>query len=115
MKYLLTIPAVVTLLALATFAQDNASAETGCTSRMVTSISSRGIKIGAAMDDVLNLFASNDVERQKIRHNFSGPDNSSIGYEFFSVGTSTGSGKGSDRFEGVSGYIFAFLDRKIGG
>jgi len=84
-----------------------------CTDSTIAKISSRGIKIGESMNDLLSLFASTDEDKNKIRPNYSGPNQRSIGFEVFSAGTAGVSQP--DRFDGISGYIFYVLDDKLAG
>lgn len=112
MKVLLLI-SMITMLATATTASgQNVSFKPGeiCTNRNVEVISSREIiKIGAKIDDVLNLFASTEEEKRKIRSNSSGRKRTNIGYEVFVAAP-----KPNDaRFEGISYYIFNFLDGNL--
>lgn len=105
---------VVILLAfssLSILGQNSNNENTACSDKAVEKISSRGIKIGAKIDDILSIFASTEEEKNQIRNSSSGPKKTNIGYEFFGA-----SAKPDDkRFEGISSYVFYFLDGRVVG
>lgn len=111
MKFLLLISIVTTLAISGASGQNvNFKRPTSCTNRDVEEIASRGIiKIGARIDEVLSLFASTEEEKQRIRNSASGRKRTNIGFEFFSAPTKPE----DERFEGISHYIFNFLDNRL--
>lgn len=99
------------LTGISIFGQNPTEKSAVCTNETVQKISSRGIKIGANLDDVINLFASTEEEKNRIRNSVSGPIKTNIGYEIFAA-----SPKPNDKkFEGIDSYIFYFLDNQLVG
>lgn len=111
MKVLLLISMTITLASIAASGQ-NVSFKRGatCTNRNVEEISSREIiKIGAKIEDVLNLLAFSEEEKQRLRDSSSDIKKPTVGYVAF-----TGSPKRNDpRFEGISHYNLRFLDGNL--
>jgi hypothetical protein len=86
-----------------------------CTNEMVEKISSRGIKIGSKLDDVINLLASTEEEKQRIRNVSSANYKKSLGYAFFGVSPNQNPNQINERFGGISDYTFNFLDNGLTG
>ena len=105
MKFLLSI-VLIGIFVISAFGQNAVGKTTVCTDKTIANILSRGIKIGAKIDDVLNMFASTDEEKRQVRNNRGGPIQTDIGYESFGAGPKSN----DERFNGVSGYSFDFLD-----
>ena len=111
MKNLLAIFVVITTSVIFGFGQNATEKTVICTNDTVEKISSRGIKIGSKLDDILNLFASTEEEKQRIRNSASGPKRTKVGYEFFSAQPKLN----DEKFVGISNYTFEFLDNRLAG
>lgn len=91
--------------------QNPAQESAVCSEKMVEKVTSRGIKAGAKINEILDMFASTEEEKKRIRNSASGARRSNIGYEFFGA-----SPKPDDkRFEGIGSYTFNFLDGQLEG
>lgn len=107
-KFLILI--VFAFSSLTIWGQNSSANDFVCPAETVEKVSSRGIKIGAKMDDVLNNFDLDKEGNPQIRNAGSG-SNKDIGLEEFVVRP-----KPNDkRFEGVSSYFFQFLDDELVG
>jgi hypothetical protein len=95
------------------FAQNPAEKQNGCTDETAQKISSRGINIGRNIDEILNLFAMTEDEKQQYRRNYSGK-NPSFGYEFFGVSPANLQSR-NEKFDGISDYTLNFLDNRLTG
>lgn len=111
MKFLLLVSMILTLSVVFASGQKVSFKQASCTNRNVEEVSSRGIKIGAKIEEVLNLFASNEEDKQKIRNNSSGRKRTNVGYEFFSATPPPD----AERFAGIDSYVFDFLDGRLVG
>ncbi|HEX3102276.1 MAG TPA: hypothetical protein VHQ01_10805 [Pyrinomonadaceae bacterium] len=115
MRRLLIISTITVLFAGIIFSQDEGRKGSVCTDESVSQISSRGIKVGSKLDEVLNFFAANSEEKEKIRRNFSGPSRKYLGYEFFSAQPRPDASATNTQFEGISSYVFTFWDERLSG
>lgn len=90
---------------LSSFGQKTKDTDESCSNSSVQEISSRGIKLGTKIEEIVSLFATTDEEKKQILNRSASPDKE-FGYESFSA-----SPKPNDtRFFGVTSYSFDFLD-----
>ena len=114
MKYLMLTSLFSVAFSIAVSAQPATAAAPVCTNETVAGISSRGIKIGTKLDEILSIFATNEEQKEKMRRNQpSAGSKRHLGYEVFSAEPIDGGPNG--KFEGISGYTFTFLDEKLTG
>lgn len=102
---------LLTLSVTSTFGQNTKPAV--CTNETAEKISSRGINVGANINDVLSLFASTEEEKQRIRNSYS--RHNKLGYEFFAVSPNQNPKQINELFAGISDYTFNFLDNRLTG
>lgn len=115
MKNFTAVFVLMVLSAASAFGQNAAQKSAVCTDEVIQRISSRGIKIGADINDVLALFALTEEEKQKIRSSASRQGKANFGYEFFGVSPNRNLNQVNERFAGISDYIFDFLDERLNG
>ncbi|MBX3289023.1 MAG: hypothetical protein KF855_06715 [Acidobacteria bacterium] len=98
------------------FSQGDASDKALCTDQTVEKIESRGIKLGMKIEDVLNIFASDEEEKEKLKRNQGGGSvRRHLGYESIMLIPQQKDKDPGGRFEGIGGYTFSFLDEKVSG
>jgi hypothetical protein len=112
-KSLLIILALVILSVVSVLGQNTTEKVSVCTDETVRKISTRGIEIGDTKDDIINLFASTDEERQRIRNSASRHNKANLGYEFFGITPNQNLNQINERFDGIAGYTFSFLDNRL--
>ena len=78
-----------------------------CSDASIAGFSSRGIKLGLTVNDVITIFATTDEERFRLRSG-SRSTNDDIGYESFGA-----SPIANEQFSGISHYGFQFLDGRL--
>ena len=111
MKKKILIAGLYIFSGLSVWGQNPAQESAVCSEKIVEKVASRGIKVGAKIDEILDVFASTEEEKKQIRNNGSGSRRTNIGYEFFGA-----SPKPDDkRFEGIGSYAFSFLDGQLEG
>lgn len=91
--------------------QISSNKSTVCTDEVVKQISSRGINIGASINDIVTLFAVTETEKQTIIRGYSNP--AKDGYRFFSVYPNQNPQKPDEKFAGITDYLFEFLDDRL--
>ena len=115
MKRLLLTSLFFVAFAIAFHAQPPSTPANGCSNETVEKISSRGIKIGTKIDDLLSLFATDETQKVQLRNSASGPDSKHLGFEFFGVQPLPIDVKPDGKFDGISSYVFTLLDEKLAG
>jgi len=113
MKQLFLTVAVYTLTALSTYGQTPTAPPTTspCTLKIAQAPAVRGVKLGMKIDEVLALFpgsAENDGIKLSIRKPDDYPNLGVVGITVFPSQYST-----KDRFAGIGGFNFLFLDGRI--
>ncbi len=102
---------LVMLSVISTFGQNTKPAV--CKNETVEKISSRGINIGANINDVRWSFCINRRGKQRIRNSYS--QHSKLGYEFIAVSPNQNPKQTNELFAGISDYNFSFLDSRLTG
>lgn len=110
MKRLWSASLLVLAIPIGFFAQPAAPT---CTNETVSGISSRGIAIGAKLEDILNLFAKDDAEKAGVLSR--GSKFGHLGYLSFSIPPRPADTGPDGRFEGITNYHFTFLDKRLTG
>ena len=87
-----------------------AHGQTSCSDNSIAEFSSRGIKLGATINDIVAKFGTTDEEKRMIRSGFRSL-NTDIGYESFGVSPKAP----NDLFIGIYNYGFEFLDGRLTG
>ena len=112
MKKAVFFSAMIFILSAFVFGQNGAQNNSSCTGETVQKISSRGIKIGAEMNDVINLFAETESEKQVIQK---AVRDFGVEYKSLNFGLDGKLRQPNERFEGISDYNFNFLDNRLSG
>lgn len=88
---------------------------TVCTNETVAGISSRGIKVGIGLDEVLATFAKDEASKARLRNSPAGLKRRHLGFEFFGAEPLPSEVGVGGRFQGISSYTFSFVDGKLAG
>lgn len=115
MKLFLTSLTLIIVSAISAFAQNAATQTENCSDQTIKKISSRGISIGADLNDVLNLLGLTEENKQQFLNSSSGNDNDRFGFKFFSVGPNQNLQKQNEKFDGISDYVLTSLDNRLVG
>ncbi len=106
--------AFLTIFAGYSFSQSDASDKALCTNQTVEKIESRGIKVGMKIEDILNIFASDEEEKEKLRQRESRDSyRRHLGFESISLRPQKKDTEPGKRFEDIVAYGFEFLDERV--
>jgi hypothetical protein len=107
MKRLTTISIIIICLVCSIYGQETNT--TICTNKAIEKVNSRGVKIGLKIDEVLNLFNLTEEEKQRILNNANASSKVAFGSKGFVVYPKLN----DEKFDGISGYSFGFLDDRL--
>ncbi len=111
MKFLLASLSVMVFLFPA-FGQTSSDKSDVCTDEVSKNISSRGIKIGANINDVFLLIAATEEEKNKKIFEHSSDENI-YGFRIFSIAPNGSPSVETEKFAGIENYMLYFLDGKL--